>query len=58
MCGLPQGSVLGPKLFNIDVDDICKTSQRLPFVLFADDTNIFTAGDNLEHSLQSFVSSE
>ena len=48
VCGVPQGSILRTKLFILYINYLCKVSNIVKFILFADDTNIYSSGFDLK----------
>lgn len=45
--GVPQGSLLGPLLFNVYINDICNISKAVKYIIYADDTSIFLSSRNI-----------
>ena len=52
-CGIPQGSIIGPKLFIIYINDLGKAIEKLNFVQFADDTTLYSSGKDLNLLLET-----
>lgn len=50
---VPQGSVLGPKLFILYINDIRTVSDTLKYVMFADDTKLFCSRRNIKELLKN-----
>ena len=55
--GVPQGSILGPLLFIIYVNDLPNASAFFAYILFADDTNIL-ASERDKKALHDKVTTE
>ena len=53
--GIPQGSILGPLLFNIFINDLFFVIEKSDICNFADDNTLYSCGANLKRVSENLV---
>ena len=56
-CGVPQGSILGPLLFDIHLCDLLYFLEDLDIASYADDTTIYTVSEKKESVIRALEAS-
>ena len=52
--GFPQGSIVGPLLLNIFINNIIKAGSKFAFILYADDTTLNSTLDAFGNDTENF----
>ena len=56
--GIPQGSILGPLIFSIYINDLVKVSNIFKFLMYADDTTIYFSLEDLQDNKAFIINKE
>ena len=53
--GVPHGSILGPILFLLCINDLPRVSTKPKFLLYADDTNILSENSDAKTTIKTIT---